>query len=136
MPPTASGVNAGQRRLNGPRTTGRDYRNLSRPEFGVRRENDVRIVLRDGTALLPDIYRPDTDRPVPALVAAAPYPRQIQDLGAPAGIIEAGISDFWVPHGYAYVIVNLCGMCGSEGWVETKGIEPSTPALQRRCSAN
>ena len=26
-----------------------------------------------------------------------PYPRQIQDLGAPLGFIEAGASDFFVP---------------------------------------
>ncbi|GLZ49156.1 putative peptidase [Actinomycetospora sp. NBRC 106375] len=110
-----AGVEPGQRPLNGPQTTGRDYRNLSAAEFGVRRENDVRIPTRDGTVLLADVYRPDTDRQVPALVAAAPYPRQIQDLGAPTGIIEAGISDFWVPRGYAHVIVNLRGMCGSEG---------------------
>ncbi|MFC5139103.1 CocE/NonD family hydrolase [Actinomycetospora rhizophila] len=116
MPTThVAGVEPGQRPLNGPQTTGRDYRNLSDAEFGVRRENDVRIPTRDGTVLLADVYRPDTDRPVPALVAAAPYPRQIQDLGAPTGIIEAGISDFWVPRGYAHVIVNLRGMCGSEG---------------------
>ena len=119
-----AGIDPGQRALNGPQTTGRTHRNLSAAEFGVRRENDVRITLRDGTVLLADVYRPDTDRPVPVLVAAAPYPRQIQDLGAPAGIIEAGISDFWVPRGYAHVIVNLRGTCGSEGmWTFFDGQE-------------
>ena len=110
-----SGVDPGQRLLNGPQTTGRDYRNLSPVQFRMRRENDVRIPLRDGTVLLADVFCPDTDRPVPALVAASPYPRQIQDTGLPAGIVEAGASDFWVPRGYAHVIVNLRGMCGSEG---------------------
>jgi uncharacterized protein len=111
----AAGVDPGQRQLNGPQTTGRDYRNLSTPQFRMRHEKDVRITLRDGTVLLADVFRPDTDRPVPALIAASPYPRQIQDLGLPTGIVEAGASDFWVPRGYAHVIVNLRGMCGSEG---------------------
>lgn len=110
-----SGVEVGQRRLNGPQTTGREYRNLSAPEFGMRRINDVRITLRDGTVLLADIYRPDAELTVPALVAVSPYPRQIQDLGLPTGIVEAGASDFWVPRGYAHVIVNVRGTCGSGG---------------------
>lgn len=115
MPATVSGIEEGQRRLNGPQTTGRAYRQLSTPQYGMRRDNDVPITLRDGTTLLADVYRPDPAEPVPVLIAAAPYPRQIQDLGLPAGIVEAGASDFWVPRGYAHIIVNLRGMCGSEG---------------------
>lgn len=30
-----SGIGAGQRRLNGPQTTGRDYRNLSQPTHAL-----------------------------------------------------------------------------------------------------
>ncbi len=52
---------------------------------------------------------------IPALIAASPYPRQIQDLGAPMGFIEAGASDFWVPRGYVHVIANLRGTGGSGG---------------------
>ncbi|MEV7834184.1 CocE/NonD family hydrolase [Streptomyces subrutilus] len=52
---------------------------------------------------------------VPALLAASPYPRQLQDLGAPVGVIEAGAGDFWVPRGYAHVIANLRGTNGSGG---------------------
>ena len=48
-------------------------------------------------ALLADVHRPDADGRFPALIAASPYPRQIQDLGAPMGFIEAGATDFWVP---------------------------------------
>jgi hypothetical protein len=29
--------------------------------------------------------------------------------------VEAGASNFWVPRAYAHVIVNVRGMCGSEG---------------------
>ena len=97
------------RRLNGPQTTGRDYRNLSEPHYHTRRDNNVAIGMRDGTALMADVHRPETDGPVPALIAASPYPRQIQDLGAPMGFVEAGATDFWVPRGYAHVIANLRG---------------------------
>ena len=71
----AAGPSRGQCRLNGPQTTGRVYRDLSEVQYRIRRDNDVRVPLRDGTVLLADVYRPDTDAPVPALVAAAPYPR-------------------------------------------------------------
>ena len=45
MPPLApcSGTEPGQRRLAGIQTTGRQYRNLSRPEFAVRAENSVAV---------------------------------------------------------------------------------------------
>ncbi|OOK70328.1 hydrolase CocE/NonD family protein [Mycobacterium kansasii] len=39
----------------------------------------------------------------------------MQDFGAPAGFIEAGATDFWVSRGYAHVIANLRGTCGSGG---------------------
>ena len=65
--------------------------------------------------LLADVHRPDADGPFPVLIAASPYPRQIQDLGAPMGFIEAGATDFWVPRGYVHVIANLRGTGGSDG---------------------
>ena len=101
------------RQLNGPQTTGRDYRQLSEPEFDMRHDNNVAITMRDGTALMADVHRPDAGGRFPALIAASPYPRQIQDLGAPMGFIEAGASDFWVPRGYVHVIANLRGTGGS-----------------------
>jgi uncharacterized protein len=104
-----------ERRLNGPQTTGRDYRNLSRPQFGIRRDDNTRVPMRDGVSLLADVHRPDVNGRYPALVAASPYPRQMQDLGAPAGFIEAGATDFWVPRGYVQVIANVRGTCGSGG---------------------
>ncbi len=111
----AAGIDPGQRKLNGPQTTGRDYRNLSEPAYGMRCDQDVAAVMRDGVALMADVHRPDADSRFPALIAASPYPRQIQDLGAPMGFIEAGASDFWVPRGYVHVIANLRGTGGSGG---------------------
>lgn len=102
-------------RLNGPQTTGRQYRNLSEPRYAPRRDINTAIAMRDGTTLLADVHRPDADGRFPALLAASPYPRQMQDLGAPAGFIEAGVTDFWVPRGYVHVIANLRGTCGSGG---------------------
>lgn len=103
------------RQLNGSQTTGRDYRQLSEPEFDMRHDNNVAITMRDGTALMADVHRPDAGGRFPALIAASPYPRQIQDLGAPMGFIEAGATDFWVPRGYVHVIANLRGTGDSEG---------------------
>ena len=112
---TVSGTEPGQRQLNGPQTTGRTYRNLSDPRYRVRHDLNAGVGMRDGVTLLADVHRPDDDGRFPALIAASPYPRQIQDLGAPMGFIEAGATDFWVPRGYAHVIANLRGTGGSGG---------------------
>jgi predicted acyl esterase len=113
--PSASGIERGQRRLNGPQTTGRDYRSLSQPVHDATRDDDVPVPMRDGLFLLADVHRPVEAGRYPVLIAASPYPRQIQDLGAPAGFIEAGASDFFVPRGYVHVIANCRGTGGSGG---------------------
>jgi predicted acyl esterase len=110
-----AGIEPRQRQLNGTQTTGRDYRNLSTPDYGMTQDEDVLATMRDGVDLLADVYRPDAPGRFPVLVAASPYPRQIQNLGAPMGFIEAGASDFWVPRGYVHVIANLRGTGGSGG---------------------
>jgi predicted acyl esterase len=111
----ASGIDPGQRRLNGPQTTGREYRNLSQPTHAVAHDEDVAVPMRDGIILLADVHRPAESGRYPVLVAASPYPRQIQNLGAPAGFIEAGATDFFVPRGYVHVIANCRGTSGSGG---------------------
>jgi uncharacterized protein len=110
-----SGIEGGQRRLNGPQTTGRTYHNLSSPVYAMVRDDDVTVPMRDGITLLADVHRPADAGRYPVLVAASPYPRQIQDLGAPLGFIEAGASDFFVPRGYVHVIANCRGTSGSGG---------------------
>jgi putative CocE/NonD family hydrolase len=79
------------------------------------RDDDVAVPMRDGVRLLADVFRPTTPGRYPVLIAASPYPRQIQDLGAPMGFIEAGASDFFVPRGYVHVIANIRGTGGSGG---------------------
>ena len=115
MVPPIAGIEPGQRHLNGTQTTGRDYRNLSPPEFGTRRTNNVPIAVRDGTVLLADLFQPDAEGRFPALLSFSAYPRQIQDVGAPLGFIEAGATDFFVPRGYVHVIANARGTGGSGG---------------------
>ena len=56
------------------------------------RDDDVPVPMRDGIRLVADVIRPAAPGPFPVLIAASPYPRQIQDLGAPFGFIEAGTS--------------------------------------------
>ena len=111
----AAGIEPGQRQLNGPQTTGRTYSNLSQPRHRMTRDDDVAVPMRDGANLLADVHRPDDDGRFPVLVSASPYPRQLQDIGAPMGFIEAGASDFFVPRGYVHVIANLRGTGGSDG---------------------
>jgi uncharacterized protein len=102
-------------RFNGLQTTGRDYRNLSVADHAMHRDTDQRVVLRDGGYLLADVCRPASEGRFPVLIAASPYPRQVQDLGAPTAIIEAGNSEFFVTRGYVHVIANLRGTSGSAG---------------------
>src|SRR6201992_630090 len=111
----ASEIEPGQRHLNGPQTTGREYRNLSQPAYAMAEDDDIPVPMRDGVTLLADVHRPAQPGRYPVLVAASPYPRQIQNLGAPAGFIEAGASDFFVPRGYVHVIANCRGTSGSGG---------------------
>lgn len=111
----SAGIEPGERQLNGPQTTGRTYQHLSEPNFQATCDPDVAVRMRDGTNLLVDVHRPLEEGNYPVLVAASPYPRQIQDLGAPMGFIEAGATDFFVPRGYVHVIANLRGTSGSEG---------------------
>jgi len=48
----SSGIEPGQRRLNGPQTTGREYRNLSQPTHTMAHDDDVAVPMRDGISLL------------------------------------------------------------------------------------
>ena len=111
----ASGTGHGGRRLNGVQTSGRTYRNLSSPDFAMRRTDNVGIAMRDGAVLLADLFQPEAEGRFPALLSFSPYPRQLQDVGAPLGFIEAGASDYFVPRGYVHLIVNARGTSGSEG---------------------
>jgi predicted acyl esterase len=74
------------------------------------------IPMRDGIRLAADVIRPAARAmKVPALVTSSVYTRQLQRGVTALGQNEAGISEFWVPRGYAHVIVDVRGSNDSEG---------------------
>lgn len=86
------------------------------PRYTIKNDWDQTFTLRDGVRLMLDVYRPQMPgERFPALVSFSPYTRQLQRENNPYGQNEAGISDFWVPHGYAHVIVDVRGSNESEG---------------------
>jgi hypothetical protein len=95
---------------------------------GMIRDRDVMVPMRDGVRLCIDIYRPDTDEKLPALLAFAIYNKDLQGPGmaealppqpawAPmwAGLLEAGDTHFLVSRGYVHVIGSPRGVGKSEG---------------------
>ena len=88
----------------------------SAARYEIQQDWNHAVAVRDGTKLLLDIYRPSMiGAKFPALVSFSPYTRQLQRDTAPIGQNEAGISEFWVPRGYAHVIVDVRGTNGSGG---------------------
>ncbi len=94
-------------------------------------ERDVAILLRDGTRIYADVFRPASGDPVPALLAWGPYGKhegtlqylvrafpaagvREEDVG-PYAMFEGPDPHFWVPQGYAVVNVNPRGVWYSEG---------------------
>lgn len=87
-----SGIEPGQRRLNGTQTTGREYRNLSQPTHGMAHDDEAAVPRRNGVMLLADVYRPaepDLWKPTPG--------RPRRRLGVPslaAGHLRCLFSNF------------------------------------------
>ena len=90
----------------------------------MREARDTRIPARDGVSLAADVFLPDADGPHPALVALAPYGKEIQSLQMPTQPptspvywreIEAGDPRYLTDHGYAHVIADVRGTGRSEG---------------------
>lgn len=84
---------------------------------GLVAERDVYVAMRDGVRICVDVYRPQTDEPLPALLAFAVYNKDLQGpegTGAMApqpawaplwtGPQEAGDTRFFVARGYVHVI--------------------------------
>jgi len=97
---------------------------VSRPQHRVNTEKDVFVGMRDGVRVAVDIYRPDANVKVPALLGISPYGKDVQklpifeyptdrDLGN--GGIEAGDTEYFVSRGYAHVIAEARGTGASEG---------------------
>jgi putative CocE/NonD family hydrolase len=95
---------------------------------GLIAERDSYVEMRDGVRICVDIYRPESDQPLPALLAFAVYNKDIQGpdgAGAMApqpswsplwtGPQEAGDTRFFTSRGYVHVIGMPRGIGKSEG---------------------
>ena len=68
-------------------------------------ESGVKVVMRDGVALIADVYRPEGDGRYPVLLTRTPYDRH--------GDLEAGPA--LASHGYVVVMQDVRGRYASEG---------------------
>lgn len=103
-------------------------------EYGVLVERSQKIPISDGLTLNCDIFRPNTDMPVPVILSASPYslelqsapvrPKSFSSVGGRANpgdeqansLMEAGDPWFFARHGYVHIILNVRGT-GSSGGV-------------------
>lgn len=96
----------------------------SDPRYATFADYEARIPLRDGVRLAADVLRPSAaGLKFPALVTTSVYTRQLQRGVVALGQNEAGISEFWVPRGYAHVIVDVRGCNDSEGLYDLFGAQ-------------
>ena len=99
--------------------------------YAIYAETDQRLPLRDGICLAYDVFRPHASgERFPALVAVSPYTRQLQRTLTPIGQNEAGLTEFWVPRGYAHVIVDVRGTNDSEGEWDMFGSEEQADVVE------
>jgi predicted acyl esterase len=122
-------------RYRGPRNTPQE-RGGRPPVYSRRLENkhamlierDVPIKLRDGVTIHADVFRPADEAPAPPIIAWTPYGKHIPF--DPKRFLNAEVRDehvseytafeapdptFWVPRGYAVVVVDTRGTWYSEG---------------------
>jgi putative CocE/NonD family hydrolase len=101
---------------------------------GLIEERDVLVPMRDGVNICVDIYRPDTDEPLPVLLAFAIYNKDILDPDTAEaitpqpcwtpmwlGCLEGGDTRFLTSRGYVHVIgsprnIGKSGSGGSREW--------------------
>jgi predicted acyl esterase len=96
----------------------------SEARYATLAEHEARIPMRDGVKLAADVLRPSAaGMKFPALVTTSVYTRQLQRSVIALGQNEAGISEFWVPRGYAHVVVDVRGSNDSEGIYDLFGAQ-------------
>lgn len=102
----------------------------------MRYAKDVRVPLGDGRHVAANVYRPDGDAPVPALLAQSPYPKDVhfsnfhpaywqslvtrhpdllEGISGAHMVWEAPDPERWVPLGYAVVHLDAPGSGKSPG---------------------
>jgi predicted acyl esterase len=106
---------------------GRDWSTSPR-RFAVVADRDVRIPLPDGTELVGDVLRPDTEARVPVIAGFPPYNTELQaqpmmptGFSLQRGWLESGDPYFFARRGYAHAIVNVRGTGKSTGLFQAMG---------------
>ena len=102
-------------------------------QYRVLVERSQKVPISDGVTLNCDIFRPDTDAPIPVILSASPYSLELQSapvrsksfssVGGRANpgdeqansLMEAGDPWFYARHGYVHVILNVRGSGASGG---------------------
>lgn len=100
----------------------------------IQLDRDVAVLLRDGTKIYVDVYRPIGSGPVPAVIAWSPYGKQggyqrydrlgwvginpTQVSGLHKSLWEGPDPGFWCANGYAVVNVDPRGAFESQGNVQ------------------
>ena len=106
---------------------GTDWQTSPR-RFGVRRVPGFEIPLPDGNRLVGNLFRPDTEEPVPMLLSVHPYNNEYQTapirptgFSYQRGWIEAGDPEFFARRGYAHGVFNVRGTGASTGEFQLMG---------------
>jgi len=97
-------------------------------EYAMIIERNAIITMRDGTKLYADVFRPADEKPAPPIIAWTPYGKHVPF--DPQRFLNAGVKDgdtseytafeapdptFWIPNGYAVVVIDVRGTWYSEG---------------------
>ena len=79
----------------------------SRQEYRIITEKDVPAVMRDGTTLYADVYRPDAEGRFPVIVLRLPYGKQLAEV--------FGDHEYFPSRGYVVIVQDGRGRFASEG---------------------
>ncbi|WP_273735299.1 CocE/NonD family hydrolase [Mycolicibacterium septicum] len=97
---------------------------------GIVYDRDVAVVLRDGTTIYTDVYRPEGATNLPAIIAWSPYGKRAGYAGknfmpgVPLGTFsdmtkaEGPDPAYWCYHGYAVINPDARGAGSSEGTIQ------------------
>jgi predicted acyl esterase len=101
---------------------------VSKREYEIISERDILVPMSDGINLGVDVFRPDSEKKFPALVAVSTFNKDVQSAriwpgasrsrrfwGISDASVEAGPIDFFVRRGYGYVVAAVRGTGMSGG---------------------
>lgn len=78
---------------------------VSRPEFEILVDSNVKVPMRDGLDLATDVYRPKGDGSFPVVLVRTPYKKEMNELQA----------KFFARRGYVYAVQDCRGRFSSPG---------------------